>query len=386
MGSETFITAGSGFQQQASLSLSEFFHIAVNLYFRFLASAIDTPASPALLDTSAATPPVYAAEDEAKVLKILSIKADDFAVHLFGKPRQSWATDFSPLLAHPLIEVFENRYACPDLSYFRLFFPEGIFWLLDEAIGNDAWRSFFGVIFAWYVEQIIRSFAVDSEHLAKTFYHPTKFQRTEDECCDGLLLWENTVALCEYKAARLTTRSKAAVQMQETLSGIERAVGSKDAGIGQLVKSIVRICSGEPVVCGNERVEIGPTRRIIPIIIWNEEVACNNAVRGHLQKLFAAMLASRMSDLSRIGPLLLFAPRDLESFDACAQTYEAESLMRDFALFVEKFPRDPRCVFHRYAAEKFPDPRPGTAFIEAKRVATIRAIQEENDRRAPSID
>jgi hypothetical protein len=282
-----------------------------------------------------------------------------------------------------LIEVFENRFACPDLSYFRLFFLDGIFWLLDEAIGSEKWRRFFGVIFAWYIREIIRSFAVDSEHLVKTFYHPTKFQGTEDECCDGLLLWENTVAICEYKSSRLTTRSKAAVQPDETLVGIEKAVGSKE-GIGQLAKSIIRICSGEPVVCGNEIVKTGAKRAIVPLIIWNEEVACNHAVRSHLQKLFTPMLSNKLSDLSRIGPLLLFAPRDLEAFEACTHSFAAETLMREFASFVAKSPRDPLCVFHRYAAEKFSTLGPNGAFIEAKRVATIKGIQLENERRIGS--
>jgi hypothetical protein len=87
------------FEARYGVPLSEFFHVAVNIYFRFLATAIETPSSPALLDTTAATPPVYTVDDEAKVLKILSINADELATDLFGKPRQSWATDFSPLVA-----------------------------------------------------------------------------------------------------------------------------------------------------------------------------------------------------------------------------------------------------------------------------------------------
>lgn len=358
------------------VSLTEFFFIAILFYCQFLEPVTSEPIRPALIDSTTPSSGIYSEDDKQRTLAKLSISADALAAHLLGTPRQSWATDFSPLLFHPLIEVFPGRFACPDLSYFRQYFMDGVFWLLDSAIGKP-WRSFFGTMYAWYINQLIRCFASDSDILVRRFFYPTKFQGTTDEVCDGLLKFDRLALLCEYKSSRFTTRQKAGVRMEETISAIEDSIGAKGKGVGQLAASLNRIFRGETVHCGRHTIDVSSCECVIPVVVWYEESGGNHATRLYLEEIFNSLLNVPEDVRHRIGPLLLLTTHDVEVLERFANIQPAEELLRDYATFVRNNPRDPHGTFRTYAYRKFGDQSVEQAFIPTKFAKLFEFVSNE---------
>ena len=226
--------------------------------------------------------------------------------------------------------------------------------MLDKAIGTQKWRTFFGHIYNWYINELIGCFATSSDVLIRQFYPNKKFQGMEHEVCDGLILWENTAALCEYKGTRLTTRARAGIVISESIDAIEKMIGSKDSGVGQLAKNIRLALAGNLVASGNELIDLRRYRRILPVLICQEEVAVNHAVRHYLQELFTKFLTQEPAiDVSQLGPLLLFSTRDIELFEQLVQIDGAENLICKYADFVHENPRDPMGIFHSYGHHKY---------------------------------
>ena len=372
------------FSRHFGISLSEFFFIAASLYFTFLKPAVRRPISPAIVDATVWSGGLFSEADKKLVLDALSIGVDQFAAFLFGTPRQSWATDPAPLLSRPLIEVFPGRFVCPDLSYFRLFFLDGIFWMIDAAANTSEWQKFFGDLFAWYIRQPISSFAITSEILHQTFFPDCKLRGEEYQACDGIIVWERLAVLAEYNGTRLTTRQKAGVQGDVTTDAITAAVGTTKKGVGQLAKNIVRILRGDVVVCGNKVVDLSPPKKLVPLLVWYEESAGNNAVRGYLQSILDEMLADENVTPGRVGPLLLFTPRDMELFEECTTIYHAETsyaaekLMQEYVDFVTQNPRDPLCMFQWFATAKFEGLPRGDGYVARKKKGFIDDLQSHH--------
>lgn len=367
------------FERMYGISFDEFYFVATLLYFMFLSSASQSPIRPGLYDATLSSN-YFSDEAQAKVLSILSVNADKMAAYLFGEPRQSWATDLSPLLSHPVIELTPGKYACPDLSFFRLYFVDGIYWLLNDAIASNDWRGLFGDIYDHYVSRVIGSFNADSPFLAKTFHRSPKFEGTQDEVCDGLLHWNRTAAFCEYKGTRLNTRQRSGVEVDETIKAIEGHVGS-DKGIGQLAKSIGRVLSGKPVVGSGQILDLSVCDLLVPVLVWYEESAGSHVVRIHLQERFSARLEELRIDTQRIGPLVLFTTFDVEVFGQYAQRFSAEAVMRDYCDYLAKYPKDPESAFHSYAARKYPSEDPPAGWIVEQIDEVLEAVMRKAESR-----
>ena len=106
------------FLQEYGLTLREFIFIAETLYCSFAAPAMKPRVEPALINTSYPSDGLFSEEDKKRVFGAMSVNIVDMPALLLGTARQSWATDFSPLHAHPLIEIFSDNYVCPDLSFY----------------------------------------------------------------------------------------------------------------------------------------------------------------------------------------------------------------------------------------------------------------------------
>jgi hypothetical protein len=178
--------------------------------------------------------------------------------------------------------------------------------------------EFFGAIFGWYVYHVLSGFGIDSPVLTRTIYRSPKFQGTNDEVCDTLLLWSNTAVLFEAKGMRLTTRQESGISVADTLKAIDGMLGDKKSGTGQLAKSIQRILDGQVVVAENSVADIRACGTIIPAIVVYDESLGNHAVRNHLQARFAQQLSRSGTISDSIGPLLLLTTRDIELLERLA--------------------------------------------------------------------
>lgn len=373
------------FHAAYGISLTEFLFISASLYLQCLMPATRPKVEPALIDVSIHSGGIYSEKDKDRVLSLLSISADSLAAHCLGTPRQSWASDFSPLQAHPLIEVFPSKVCCPDLGYFRLFFIDGIFWLMNAAMPSAKWRKFFGALYQWYITEMIKCFTVTSALLHRTFYSPVNFQSTNDEVCDGLIQTSDMSIVCEFKGTRLTTRQRAGIDISETIEAIEKSVGSEGIGIGQLAKSIARILKGEQAHSHEATIDMtkGP---IIPALVWYEETAVTHATRLYLQEKFTALLSEKCPDLSRVGPLLLFTTRDIEVFDQFAKIESTDELFRDYVEFVRNNQRNPRSMFTAYIMRRFQGQELRKGFVQERLERVVREIVQRQNERAQRDD
>lgn len=338
---------------KVGITLKEFFFIAVSLYFVFLEPTLKEKVSPALIDVAIPSGGLFSDDDKKRVLNAMSINIADMPAFLFGTPRQSWATDFSPLQAHPLLEVFPGRYTCPDLSFYRQFFIEGFFTMIEAAVGKDC-GNLYAAIFEWYINILIGSFTVTSTSLFTTFFPDIKFQGTQRRI-DGLLFWGETAVICEYKGTRLPIRAKSDITINSTISAIiERMSGSEKCGVGQLATSIAMALDGKKLASGTKTLDLRECKRIIPVLIWHEELAVNHAVRNHLQDLFSGFLKQATdADQSCVGPLLLLSVRDIELLEHLANQEGGMKVICEYADFVHHYPRDPLGTFYAYAYQKF---------------------------------
>jgi hypothetical protein len=125
-------------------------------------------------------------------------------------------------------------------------------------------------------------------------------------------------------------------------------------------------------------VELSAPTKLVPLLVWYEESAGNNAVRSYLQSILDGMLAEHSVPPGRLGPLLLFTPRDMELFEECTRIYPAEQLMQEYVDFVAANPRDPRCMFQWFATTKFEGMPRGDGYVARKRKALIDDLQTQH--------
>lgn len=372
------------FAQKYGLTLHEFLYIAESLYASFAAPTMKLKIEAAMIDTSQDSEGIFSEEDKRRVLDAMSFRIGEMPTRLLGTPRQSWATDFSPLHARPLIEVFPAKYACPDLSFYRQFLVDGIYWMLDKAIGKR-WKSFYGDLYNWYINQVISCFCPQSDVLANRFYPNKKFQGTEDEVCDGLILLEDTAVFCEYKGTRLTTYARAGVEIEKTIKAVEGMLGADDCGAGQLAENISLALEGKIIPAGHDVIDLRHQyKRIIPILICQEEGLVNHATRLHLQQLFTDFLTQRKTNDSRIGPLLLFSTRDVEVLEEFSHHERVDTLLCSFADFVRDNPRHVGGIFHVFVRENYKSQPCPDGFVNSKVRQILDSVIAEHNKRHPT--
>lgn len=375
-GLETVFTTHYG------ISLSETFFALVTIYKYLTARTRARPITPIVMTVEGDWWGAVSSDTRSRVLNMLSVRIDEFPAHLFGTPRQSWATDFSSLMARPLIESKSGHFICPDISYLRTFFVDGIFWLVDKALPDKEWGNAFGAIYEWYVKQVISASMHRRRETRRMLIENVKFKGTTDEVCDALILNENTAAICEAKGTRLTTRQKSGVNVEETIDAIRKSVASGKSGIGQLAKNIAKILRGDIVVAGDVELDVAARNDIIPVLVWYEESACNWKTRIFLDNVLVDLLTAKGIDPSRVGPLLLLSTHDLELFEQCSHYIPADELLTQFADFVREHPEDVRCEFLRYAYSFFKGQEQPRGFIGDKVDRLFESIKAEHVRRS----
>ncbi|HEY1602289.1 MAG TPA: hypothetical protein VGG64_21995 [Pirellulales bacterium] len=365
------------------ITLSEFFVFGLLLYFHYLQPAVQPQPSALVFDRAVITS-LFEQSDLDAAFKLLACTPDEMAVRLLGTPRQSWSTDYAPMLGTPLLEVEKGKFVCPDLQMYRDVFVHGIHSLFSKAIGRP-FKQLFGYIFERFVEIILGQFTVSEGPLARTFYCRVVFVNSKHEqVCDGLLHWTSLAVLMEYKAGSLTSRQRFALRQAETMQAVDdllARLGEGRKGIGQLANSMRRITNGEPIRCGPDHIDLSSCRVMYPALVLYDEALGNHAIREYLSSKLTAELEKTNTSRERIGRLLIFTIRELELFEELAQTMGAENLMRDYVAYVENNPSSPYSAFNAFALGPCKHKLNNDGFIQKAEIAVLREIEQEIQRR-----
>lgn len=376
----------STFKREYGITLQDFFTVTVSAFSFFVAN---TEKGPPLLDVKQYFPGDRWVKLAEQALSLIARTPDCLAYELMSQSRQAWDLDFSPIRAHPLLEVFPGLYACIDLRLFEQVFTDGIFWLLDAAYGaiddRGSFRKSFGNLFSAYLHRTINKFTYSGDTLAKTYYSEPKFSGEENEICDGLLHWPNTAVLLEYKGGRLTTRQKYARTQNELLHGIDSLfgldAGKRKKGIGQLADALARILREQSVhIAGGTPIPLGNIRpsNILPAIVLCDECFTINAVRNHLDRKLRDSLNKRRVDPTLVGPLLVLSLRDIETIDDLATHESVESLFQGYAQHLQNNSEKRLETFQSYAYTTYGDvPSQGQTLVHETTQAVFDQVSKE---------
>ncbi len=338
------------------ISLSRYLLVCISLFSTFNRGVLAQPSKSTLVRGKTWSGGSISHEEKEKVFGLISMDAIEVPSVLFGSPRQSWVFDISPFASRPLWELQPGHYVCPDILLFAVSLMDRTYFLLEQVVGSH-WGNLFGEIFESHIHSVIKSFGVDSSGFRSTYFDKVCFEESEDEFCDGLLVCENLVAVCEFKGSRLTTRHKSGVSIPSTVDAIKKAVAydSKKArkGVAQIAENLTEAFKGRKLVASGKQIDIRSKPLVIPVVVWFEEYAGNPIVREMLQAEFDAMLKERGTDGASVGPVLLFTTFDLEVFEQCARIEPAEVLLCEFAQFVLNNPGHICTLFRSFAHYRF---------------------------------
>lgn len=354
------------FEKAYGVPLEEFIRFSYLLYYKFAESTLHDPPSALMFDSALAFKPYFAAEHMTNALKLMSTTPDGLAARLFGTPRQSWSLDSTVILKSPLLEVAENKYVCFDLHIFRKFLVQGIFELLADAVGYDEMKQILGGLFERYIERIMLNFSPKSKLIATPYFNNVVFASDKtQQACDGLLAWPSFAVLFECKTNMLTTRQRYAMNLMDTMKGIDAQIATfsnptdikskQRKGIGQLAFNLHRILSGEQIKSDGEVIDLSSVSKFHPAVILYDDDLVNHAVRIYLHNELTKWFDKYGFDCSRVGHTLLFSLKDIEYFELLTENHSAESVMREYIHFVEQHPTEVQSLFHEFALARHPN-------------------------------
>ena len=366
------------FRKKKGITLSDCFFSLVTIYKYVVKRLKERPVSPIILTHECDWWGSVELTLRGRILKMLSISVEVLPETLLGTPRQSWATDLSGLTNWPFIEIKPGQYLCPDLSFLRNFFVDGVYWILDKAMEGAEWGNVFGAIYEWYITQIFLSAMQIHPHTECRYFTHINYSNKNDQACDGLLLSGKYAFIGEFKGTRLTNRQKSGVSVEETIDGIKKSVASRNTGVGQLAKNIVRMCKGESVYSGQQPINIASQEAIIPVLVWYEEAAVNIPTRIFLNNFLIELLEAEKVDTSRVGELLLLSTQDVELFEQCSHFIPCGPLLIQYAEFVRDNPVDAKSMFLRYVFHVFAGREQPKGFIGDRIDRLVESIRQEH--------
>lgn len=378
------------FAEKYGLPLREFFLILLSLYSGFGGHSLQSR-SPLLLDETTYLRPCFSEENIRRVLSAVSQTPDELALKLLSEARQNWAMDFTPLRGTPVIQVFPGKYACPDQGLLYRCLIDAIYFLLHKAYPDGKFSQLFGYVFEEYVHRLVREFSYEGELLVRTFYAAPKFRGTTDEAGDGLLHWDDTAVLMEYKARLLTTREKYGAIREVTLKGIDDILAKDKAGgnkgVMQLAKNLARLLKGERVVSGpSDGLDLSGCPHIFPAVVAYEESVAMEAVRQQADAKLRAALKKLGADPDRVAPLLVLCVDDVEVLESLARKYNPRQVIHDYVDYTRRNPKDRAGSFRSYVCNHGygKDRSCGDSLVERVFHKAMEEAGAEIERRQPS--
>jgi hypothetical protein len=372
----------AAFAAKYGVPLRDFFLILSCLHVAFRLHG-ERGNGPLLFDASTYFASTFDPELLARVLPHVSRTPDELAIALLSTPRQNWATDSTVLREHPVIEVFESKYACSDVNLLYRCVFDKLYFLLQKAYPGKTFGQLVGYIFEEYVNSLLRQFSYEGDSLVRNFYAAPRFEATQDEAGDGILVWTDAALVMEYKARLLTTREKYCGVSEVLLTGVEDIIGNErnKKGVKQLANVIKRALSGEKIVAGSpKQLDLSGCRRVFPVMVTLEPAMGLESVRQQAQAKFTSLLQVDDEGRNRIGELLILTIEDVEILEGLARKHPAHKVIRDYASYVAANPQDLAGSFRSFVYNKNPVPPPDTGVGQLYSCAMEKIRLELEDR------
>jgi hypothetical protein len=375
----------AAFAEKYGLPLRDFFLILFAVYIGFQPDE-ERNTNPLLLNEETLQLPKFGRENVRRVLSLVSQTPDALALKLLGTPRQNWWIDVTPLRECPVVEVFDGRHVCPDLCLLYRCLTDKVHFLLQKAYPESVFQELFGYIFESYINGLFQRFTVESDVVFRTFYAAPKFQGTNEQASDGIVLCGNTALVMEYKSRLLTTRQKYVGEQEVRLAGVEDIIGKEGnkKGLYQLANNIKQMLTGKKVVAGSPKaLDLQNCHRIHPVLVTYEESVGLESIRQLANAKFTAALKREDIRSDRVGTLLILTIKELEILERLALHHQVESIVREYVDYVTAHPKDRAGSFRSFVSNKGYNDRPsgGKSMVEETYCRAMREFGGELTRR-----
>jgi hypothetical protein len=207
---------------------------------------------------------------------------------------------------------------------------EGTYWLIHDACPNKKqFRSYFGRVFEWYIEKALsRLYRKQAGPLLPRFLTQVKFLNSNDEACDALLDFGETLTLAEIKGSLLSTREKYSGNTEALVEGVRtkyiRTPGDKKKGVQQLANNIVQLRGGRLLPIGG--FSFDSYRRIQPLLIAYESALVAPAIVDYLDDELRRALGDSTDLLNKVQRLIVLSTKEVEVLEVLSHLCSIEQL------------------------------------------------------------
>lgn len=318
------------------ISLESFIH---GLYFllawleRF-DPAMENPLDALVINANLlATENKYPQKTFERVLSIVSCPLVTLRDKLTTEPVQSTRYDFTTLRRYPFIEVEPKVYVCFDRGFHRKLFTDGVYWLVYNLLSADEqkkFQSFFGKVFAFYVERLLGHGYKGCTRPSK-LYASLEFGDKSGEVCDILVENNDAWIVMEAKGSLLTTRAKYSGDSDDLERDLRAKFvafqSGKNKGIGQLANSIAKLLGGIDIK--GSLLQVQKCRWIYPVLVSYDSAVSVPFIVKFFEEAFKVATANFPAKPTVLPPIILTIA-DLEAYAALGRYHELQYVLASY--------------------------------------------------------
>ena len=271
-----------------------------------------------------------------KVMTVLSYRLAEMGNLLYEQPTHSPKHDFTGLQRFPGIEVEDGIYVIYDREILLRFFTVGIWWRIHDALPEDKqkdFRSFFGKVYATYVERVLSHVCNAPESHAK---HQLILRPRFDasaEVCDALIITDDSWIMIETKASLFTTRAKYSEDDTTFKRELDdRFFGNpndkKNKGVCQLAHSISKLANGAKIM--NTDLDFSKAKRVYMVIISYDLAASGKFTAAYLDKKMRGVFGVLPPGAPAVLPLTILGSADIEAFTSLGRRHLMPQLLASY--------------------------------------------------------
>lgn len=246
--------------------------------------------------------------------------------------RDSGVFDFTPLRAHPILST-GSQYFAMDTMFLCEKLQDGYFWEVRNCLKSTRERTrllrFWGYVFEQYLHWLLGPVCENSPN---EYYPGPKFEGSDEELCDGLVICGDSAVLLEYKSATFTAEAKysgdSELLEKELTSKLVHATGNKRKGVSQLAHSIKR-AFGPGTGRAVEGVNLSTIRTVYPVIVTRDDIGGGFIISTWLNDHFQRLCNRRSLRPLRVAPLFAFSARDFEIISPYLQEIALSEILHD---------------------------------------------------------